>query len=330
MGLISKAIVFIFCRCWAVWLVVVPGIWLTGCNQHDANPPSTLVVPLPNGLTFLVFGDWGFKGQLHQQPVADQMEHFANLLNPKFVISTGDNFYLNGVSSLQDDQWQKSFEQVYTGPDLQIPFKVILGNHDYQQAASVQTEIDYTRQSSRWKMPARYFTERISIDPKTSLRLIYIDTNPFIEEYRQNSGAYPGLLQQNTQRQLVWIDSVLAHSAETWKIVVGHHPIRSVGTDHGDQPELVNQLQPLLAKYGVQAYLCGHSHTLQHLNAGGVTEYIVSGGGGAPLGGVLPGPPARFSSAEGGFAIVSVNSDSLRVSFISAGGDRLYQMQRGH
>ena len=276
-----------------------------------------------------MLGDWGFKGFLHQRPVADQMDRYAGVVHPKFIISTGDNFYLTGVSSVQDVQWQQSFELIYTGSHLQIPFKAVLGNHDYEQVASAQSEINYTRQSNRWQMPARYFTESIPIDAKTNLRLVYIDTNPFVEQYRQNSAGYPGLLQQDTKRQLAWIDSVLAHAPEAWKIVVGHHPIRSVGTDHGDQPELVDQLQPLLTKHGVQVYLCGHSHTLQHLTTGGVTDYIISGGGGAPLGGVAPGPRSRFAVAEGGFAVLSVNTDSLRVSFVNAMGDEIYQMQRG-
>ena len=315
--------------CITLWFMFSTGFLLTGCKQAETNTTPELATTLPNGLTFLVLGDWGFRGQLHQQPVADQMEQYAKLIKPKFVVSTGDNFYLNGVNGLQDEQWQQSFERIYTGADLQIPFKVILGNHDYEQTGSAEIEIAYTKQSSRWQMPAHYFTESVAVNGKTSLRLVYIDTNPFIAEYRQNSSAYPGLVQQDRQRQLVWIDSVLSHSCETWKIVVGHHPIQSVGTDHGGQPEMVAQLQPLLTNYGVQMYLCGHTHTLQHLTTGGVTDYIISGAGGAPLGDVASAPPARFAVAEGGFTILSVNTDSLRVSFVNASGTKLYQMQRG-
>jgi tartrate-resistant acid phosphatase type 5 len=310
-------------------LLFSAGIPFVTCQHADSTGPTTSTLALPNGLNFLVLGDWGFLGQLHQQPVANQMEYYAREVNAKFIVSTGDNFYQNGVSSVQDFQWQESFERVYTGSHLQIPFKVVLGNHDYEQIGSAQYEVDYTYRSSRWQMPAPYFTEVVPIDATTSLRLVYIDTNPFVEEYRKHPAAYPGLLQQDTGRQLAWLDSVLAHAPERWKIVVGHHPIRSVGTDHADQPELVAQLQPLLTKYGVQVYLCGHSHTLQHLTTGGATDYVVSGGGGAPLGGVTLNPPARFAVAEGGFALLSVNADSLRVNFINASGIKLYQMQRG-
>jgi len=299
---------------------------VVGCRSTGN---SDLTNPQPNTVNMLVIGDWGVKGLLHQQAVANQMERYARTNQPYCVISTGDNFYPTGVTDVTDSQWQESFEHVYSGPHLQIPFKAILGNHDYEHTANPLAEIAYTKQSSRWQMPSRYFTEVVPIDAKTNLRLIYLDTNPFINEYRQNQAEFPGLAQQDTQRQLNWLDSTLRNSVEPWKIVVGHHPIYSVGTDHGNQPELLNSLQPILTKYNVQLYLCGHTHTLQHISTGGKTDYIISGGGGAPLGNVSTSPSARFSTAQGGFAALSITSDSLDLRFINSSGDQIYQMKRG-
>ena len=45
----------------------------------------------------------------------------------------------------------------------------------------------------------------------------------------------------------------------TWLLVAGHYPIYSVG-EHGDTSELKSYLQPLLQKYNVHAYFCGHDH----------------------------------------------------------------------
>ena len=46
----------------------------------------------------------------------------------------------------------------------------------------------------------------------------------------------------------------------------------------GEDPEIRRALQPLLERYDVAAYLCGHEHNLQHLHADGeTTHYIVSG-----------------------------------------------------
>src|SRR5580698_6009459 len=68
----------------------------------------------PETLNFLVFGDWGRKGELDQREVAEQMGLAAKTVDARFVISVGDNFYENGVASLTDEHWQKSFENIYT------------------------------------------------------------------------------------------------------------------------------------------------------------------------------------------------------------------------
>ena len=49
-----------------------------------------------------------------------------------------------------------------------------------------------------------------------------------------------------------------------WIIVVGHYPIYSAGSN-GGAPELEEYLEPLMEEYGVDAYICGHDHTSEHL-----------------------------------------------------------------
>ncbi len=47
-----------------------------------------------------------------------------------------------------------------------------------------------------------------------------------------------------------------------------------------EYPEVGAALKPLMDRYGVHAYLCGHEHNLQHLHVDGEsTHYVVSGGG---------------------------------------------------
>jgi hypothetical protein len=50
----------------------------------------------------------------------------------------------------------------------------------------------------------------------------------------------------------------------TWLVMCGHYPIFGVGS-HGDTNELIQRLQPLVEKYGVNAYLSGHDHLSSHL-----------------------------------------------------------------
>jgi predicted MPP superfamily phosphohydrolase len=211
----------------------------------------------PTALYFIIVGDWGRNGQADQQRVANWMGVAANQVNAKFVISTGDNFYCCGVASTSDYQWISSFENIYRSHSLQIPWYTTLGNHDYQ--GNVEAQVNYTNISQRWKMPARYYSKAIR-----NVRFIFTDTSPFVSDYYR-SDQYADLSQQDTTRQLVWVDSVLQNSREKWKIVVGHHPVYSLG-EHGSSRDLQRLLMKRMAKGKVDAYIAGHDHSLQSLS----------------------------------------------------------------
>jgi len=99
--------------------------------------------------TFLVLGDWG-TGSTAQRKIAVQMAKTAKAIGARFVISTGDNFYEDGVESVLDPQWKTSFEEVYDQPALMIPWYITLGNHDHH--GNIVAQVDYT--NSRWRLPA--------------------------------------------------------------------------------------------------------------------------------------------------------------------------------
>jgi 3',5'-cyclic AMP phosphodiesterase CpdA len=64
------------------------------------------------------------------------------------------------------------------------------------------------------------------------------------------------------QNQLVHIEAMLVEAIRhnpTWLLVAGHYPVFSTG-QHGDTSELKSYLLPLLTKYKVHAYFCGHDH----------------------------------------------------------------------
>ncbi len=271
---------------------------------------------------FLAIGDWGRNGQWSQQDVADEMGKFAMDFKPKCVLALGDNFYCCGVAGADDPQWMSSFENVYKNHSLQIDWYPALGNHDYQ--GNVQGEIDYSKKSRRWVMPSRYYTLVKKIDKESSVRFIIIDTNPFIESYVKNPSNFTDIATQNSDIQLAWLDSVLSNSKERWKIVVGHHPVYSSGSEHGNQPELIARLKPLFEKYHVDAYFAGHEHDLQHQKAAdGNVNYFVSGAGSEvrPNGKTVT---TKFSASTPGFMAVSISKSKLDLQVIDSKGKKLY------
>jgi tartrate-resistant acid phosphatase type 5 len=287
------------------------------------NLQAAEIAGAPAGtLNFLVFGDWGRHGEKDQVEVATQMAIAANASKAQFVISVGDNFYEHGVASTDDPQWQKTFEDVYTAPSLQVPWYVALGNHDY--LGNCDAQIAYSHLSQRWNMPARYFNQTRHMDAANTVDFFYLDTTPMVRSYWHEPVYREHVRTQDVPKQLAWFKAVLAASTAPWKIVIGHHPIYSGGGPfgHGDTRELIAEVLPLLKQYGVQAYFNGHDHNLQHLQAG--TVNLFDSGAGSRARPVFKTQYTKFAEACSGFTTVSLQADNMNVRLIDYRGRLLY------
>ena len=278
--------------------------------------------PLPDSLNFTVFGDWGRRGEEDQKQVAVQMGLAAQNIGARFVIAAGDNFYESGVTSVDDKHWKQSFEDVYTSPSLQVPWYAILGNHDYH--ANCDAQIAYGQNGSRWKMPARYYMQSHQINKDVTADFFYIDTTPMVRMYYYRFFEEPTsehVMSQDVPKQMAWLKAALAASKAPWKIVIGHHPIYS-GGEHGDTPELIEHILPLLKEHNVQAYFNGHDHDLQHLMAGDVNLFC--SGAGSQVRPTRLTAHTRFAQASSGFTTVSLGASKMDVCMIDNFGKLLY------
>jgi tartrate-resistant acid phosphatase type 5 len=305
---------------------------------HKAGWLSLAILPLmivfsfrggghKNALNFFIISDWGWNGFKLQQPVADQMARSAEKIEPQFIISTGDNFQVQGVASVQDPLWLTNFENIYKSVYLQVDWYPVLGNHDYK--GNTQAQIDYSKISRRWRLESRYYTFARKVNDSVSVRFIFMDTPPFVTDYYRKPG-FPDIPGQDTAAQLAWLKNVLANSKEQWKLVFGHHPVLSASKVHGNTQELIDRVKPLFEQYHVQVYFSGHDHDLQHLREkNGKVDYIVNGAGGEPR------PAGRdaqsiFSASMPAFSEVSLFADSIRVRFIDTKGRSIYTMSRSY
>ena len=260
-------------------------------------------------LNFLAVGDWGRDGGFHQSDVAARMGETAKVLNARFVVSVGDNFYEDGVDSVTDPKWKTSFEDVYTAPSLQLPWHVALGNHDYH--GNAQAQLDYAQTSSRWRLPARCYSFTEPADG-FSVEVFVLDTSPFIRSYYEDGAKKVKVGGQDPAAQLAWFEAALARSNADWKIVVGHHPVYS-GQEKGGSTELTETLDPILQRHRIPLYINGHDHDLQHVYRG-ATHYICTGAG-SKMRETCGMEGSDFCSLQSGFTAFSINRTTLKVAY---------------
>jgi tartrate-resistant acid phosphatase type 5 len=282
--------------------------------------PTSATAQGSGSLNFLVISDFGGKGGNNQVAVGEQMGRTAAAQKSSFVITCGDNYHGNGIASAESPRWKAEYEEVYKASSLMIPWYASLGNHEYR--GKPEAEIAYSQLSTRWKMPARYYTHTEKIDDANQVLFVHLDTSPFVGAYHKKASSYR-VEDQDSKAQLRWLDSVLAASQARWKIVVGHHPIYAAGGGHSDTPELIAQVLPVLERHDVKIYFCGHDHVLEHVVHGKV-NFFVCGGGAAPRS-VMQRPDVQFGAGCLGFLSMTLTPKEAQAAYINEKGKQLYQ-----
>jgi 3',5'-cyclic AMP phosphodiesterase CpdA len=297
-------------------------------NNSKENNPSVTTTTFGKSMNFLIVSDFGWSGEKDQQVVANQMAKTADSVDAKFITTCGDNFQVAGVASTQDPLWRSSFEDVYKAQSLQVEWYPVMGNHDYK--GNTQAEIDYSKISRRWQMADRYYTMSKKINDSISVRLVFLDTPPLVDEYRNNPSGYPDASKQDTDKEIKWLNDVLSNAKEQWIMVFGHHPVYSASQKHGNTQEMIERVKPLFDKYHVQFYFCGHDHDFQRLHEkGSNVEYIVTGTGGEPRPSST-NEMSVFSHSEPGFSVVSLKGNKARVCFVGVNGNIIYDFSKSY
>lgn len=275
---------------------------------------------------FYVANDLGRNGYYDQKPIAGLMGTMAEEIGPEFVLATGDIHHFEGVRSVSDPLWMTNYELIYDHPELMIEWLPLLGNHEYR--GDTQAVIDYTSVSRRWSMPARYYTRSFE-DKDVSLRIVWVDTTPLIDKYRDESGQYPDAGRQDTDRQLEWIDSVLTAATEEWIIVAGHHPIYAeTPKDESERADLQARLDPILRRHKVDMYINGHIHNFQHIRMPESDIDYVTNSSGSLSRKAEPVKGTVFCSSEPGFSVVSADKNRLQLRMIDKHGNILHTVTR--
>ena len=244
-------------------ILLVGGCKKSSVGDSECKPAFDLFQPDPAGeLSIILLGDQGC-GNKNARRVAGLMEDYAAKNDISFVMGVGDNIYQNGASSVNDPRFKTHFEEIFYHDHLDIPFYMVLGNHDYE--GSVEAQISYSSVSERWNIPAPFYTFNRFLPSGEKVSFFGIDTY----ELENSSGT----------QQLEWLATKLNNASDArWRIVYGHHPLYNNG-NYGDQHKMIEKLAPLFEKYKVHLYASGHEHNIQYLSKKQYTSYIVTGSG---------------------------------------------------
>jgi hypothetical protein len=262
----------------AVWGAVK----LVNKTVFRSDPPNPPVATTPGSWKFTALGDYG-SGNSPQDEIAKNIAAGK----PDLIITTGDNVYYNGTEAEFQKKWDG--EDQFGMLRREFPVRPSLGNHDLRREPD---GVPYFKRFPELK-DARFYS--------------FEEKGVHFVALNSNESMAPG------SPQLKWLERDLSKSTKDWNVLYFHHPIAS-SQPHGRSPNLDN-LGPLMAKYGVDLVLTGHEHNYQRstpLNEGGTIE-VVTGGGGKSLHPFLWKQPEHnaFRDVDFGHVEVEVTDQQL-------------------
>ena len=287
-----------------------------------------------SSFVFFTLGDWGAFQQESinvLKNVAYQMNKLSIYKNPRFISTLGDNFYERGVTSIHDPKWNSSWKDIFINkyPNLQkIRWCATLGNHDYYGGYnSIEAQINKSMVDNNWFLPSEnyYF-----LDKETNSYFIHIDTCKIYPELYYETQLM--ISQRQINETLNYLEIILKRANRynaNWIFVFGHYHIFSNGF-YDNYEYMEKRLLPLLLKYNVDVYFCGHEHNFQ------VLEYkklkLIVNGVGSYSNNVSCynnnlSVDTHYVSSNNGFTFHDVTKNKFTINFVNTCGESEYKME---
>ena len=263
-------------------------------DLKDILDPSELAaINSAKKLVFHAVGDTGGvrDGAAQQTLIAEAMEaDFATDRGnrPAFFYHLGDVVYYNSEPENYSNQYVKPY-QFYRAPILSIA-----GNHDSSPStADIPGDLNQFMKVFCDKVP----TPLVPDFDRTSMTQPYIYFTmeaPFLKiiGLYSNNGEGPGVLDPDGETaQLDFLETEFKRAAKARPsdsravLVAVHHPLFSIGKDHGAAPKMLAQVDNLMDKTGFipDAFLSGHVHGFELFireYKGHEIPYVICGTGG--------------------------------------------------
>ncbi len=243
-------------------LLVLPMLFFYFCFAFAAS----------DALYFAAIGDMGC-GCSAQAAVAEEMLEWHGKYPFRFVLTTGDNIYGEGVQRFWNRRYggnkslfYERFDRYYNPLRKRgVLFFATLGNHDFE----TRQGRDLINDRSRFNILSNAGYYYFSPDPDL-VTFVALNTESIV-------------MRNGDPSQLKWLQKVLSESKSKWKIVYGHHSIYTPPGSHPPDLSLRKVLEPILVKNGVQIYLAGHNHFYARMKPQHGVIHFTTGGGGRHL-----------------------------------------------
>jgi len=250
--------------------------------------------PALDHFTFTVYGDSRTYPKHHDLVVAAMAKD-----QPRFTVEVGDLVAFGGVDVL----WDKNFFPAIAPLAEDAPYLTVLGNHEQDSPQYYQAFVLPPGGGEHGK-------EWWSLDYGV-VHLVGLDSNVL---------TLPNGFTR-LREQTAWLKADLAAArarGERFVFVFFHHPLYS--SDSGYAPGNTGLRAiwlPIFQTYGVNAVFAGHCHQYERLVEDGV-NYIVTGGGGAPLTGFVAHPIAGSVRhvSELHYMRVTIDGDEATIEMI--------------
>ncbi|KAJ3278645.1 Tartrate-resistant acid phosphatase type 5 [Borealophlyctis nickersoniae] len=249
----------------------------------------------PQGLDFLLIGDWGSPADKSDQyNVAQVMEKWAVEERSQLVISLGDNFYVggnfsyDGVQNATDPKFNVLWRDVYQGALAKLPWWMTMGNHDWYIPGSNIAEVQYGKTDRQWYLPDYFYTKRVQIDNGAHATFVFVETDLLNYGYNGKSktqmkdnfiNAGWTTANHTMEKQLAWVDKALEEAnKDPWVFVIAHHPTFTCGDDVNGSANMTSLLK-VIDKWHPTAYINGHHHTLAYFHTPETLQLQIGSGG---------------------------------------------------
>ncbi len=219
-----------------------------------AGRGSFTTPPAKDGeFTFAVYGDTRTRPDVHRKMAA-----LIAAAKPTFVVHTGDQ-----VADGRDAALWTTFFDITKEMLRAAPFFAVLGNHE--------------RNTKLWY---EFFDKTAGYYSFDWGRIHWTMLNSDVANVASSNEAREAFWNEET----AWMEKDLAaHQDAEYRFVVFHHPPYTAMTSrHESAAKIAQRMVPLFQKHKVTIFFGGHDHNYQrHVEAG--IQYVVTGGGGAPL-----------------------------------------------